>query len=157
MRKLLIVVLVSIGLIAWAQNPKKQAPIKPVEKLYNITFGAKGDTFTYINKQHVDSIIRMPIQLIDKAGERYTATAFDVIYAEWGVYEDSTGRDKIMTEYYTLNVNGSQLPSFFADNISSLAKAGDTLTIYRVFAENANASKTKKMVVEASAKKFIIK
>lgn len=146
-----------ISLAAWAQAPVRHAPIKPVEKQYEIILGNTGDTFSYIPAKQVDSFLRLPVHLKAKDGTLFSATAYEVLYSEWGLFEDTTGREKIMTEYYSMSVIGDTIPGFFRENLSALAKAGDTLTIYKVWAKKPNAPINNSIIMEASSKKFIIK
>ena len=150
-----------LGIIAagtlWVQaQATRKAPVQKNRIHYNIQLGKAPADFTFVSVRQFDSIIGLPLHLRDSTGNIYEATAFEVIYSEWGLFEDSTGRERIMTEYYNMNVLGSKMPGYFQKQLTGMAKVGDTLTFQNVWAEKKDATGTKTIVNEASSKKYII-
>lgn len=141
----------------WVQaQATRKAPVQKSKIHYNIRLGNTTADFTFISVRQFDSLISLPVYLKDSAGSFYESTAFEAIYSEWGLFEDSTGRERIMTEYYNMNVLGSVMPAYFRQQLSDMAKVGDTLTLQNVWAEKKDATGTKTIVNEASSKKYII-
>jgi hypothetical protein len=124
-------------IIAQAQQVQK-----PQKK--KVTF--KGKTYLHggaigngkISKRLFDSLLAYPPVAKDTGNTDRAVTQFTFSYAERGLYEDSTGRQRIMTEYYnTESING-RLPQEWISSIRAKSKAGDTVIIYDVMARYAD-------------------
>jgi hypothetical protein len=122
MRHIFLLGLGLVSMVALAQNATRKAPIKPVEKVYDISLGVPGVPYTHIPAKQLDSFLRLPVYLQDSLGNAMKATAFEVLYSEWGLYDDSTGRERIMMEYYSMSVLDSVVPEYFRENLVSRAK-----------------------------------
>ncbi len=122
-------------LVAQAQKPqqKKKVAFKGKTYLYG---GSVGNG--KISEKIFDSLIAYPPVAKDTNNVERHVTQFTFSYAERGLYEDSTGTMRIMTEYYnTESVNG-KLPEDWIANIRRRSKQGDTVIIYDVMARYAD-------------------
>lgn len=148
--------LIAAGTLLVQAQATRKPPVQKSRVHYNIQLGKAPSDFAFVSVRQFDSLISLPVYLKDSIGNFYEATAFEAIYAQWGLFEDSTGREKIMTEYYNMNVLGSVMPTYFRQQLSDMAKVGDTLTLQNVWTEKKDATGTKTIVNEASSKKYII-
>jgi len=131
--------LMSVGLVANAQNAKAPETSKA---LYTATLGENGyKNGSRVSVNKLDSLLALPIYLTDTAGNTYLSEGYEFLYAERGAYEDSTGKPVILTDYLSINVFGSTIPVFFADEIRTLYKAGDTLIYGHIMGKKLGAEK----------------
>src|SRR5690606_23156656 len=63
----------------------------------------------------------------DSLGRICSIVKFDFTFAERGLFEDSTGRLTIMTDYYATQSEDGKLPEFWVKELRERAKVGDTL------------------------------
>ncbi len=145
------------GGLFWAKaQERKETGKRAVEKLYTVHFGKDTASYTFLKKDQFDSITQLPLYLKDDKGVLLPVEAFDLLYSEWGLFEDNRGKEMIMTEYYRVSVQGSQIPDYFQKDMMSMAKPGDTLTVYGVWAANKDSTGKITMVKETLPKKLII-
>jgi hypothetical protein len=126
--------------VAQAQKPqqKKKVAFKGKTYLYGGSIG-NGK----ISKKMFDSLIAYPPVAKDTNSIERSVTQFNFSYAERGLYEDSTGTLRIMTEYYnTESVNG-KLPDDWVANMRTRSKGGDTVIIYDVMAKYSDSVNTR--------------
>ncbi len=107
-----------------------------------------------ISKAQFDSLILLPIEVIDSAGKKRKAINFTITYAERGLYEDSTGKRKIMADYYSIVAAGGTIPEQWLKGIVEITKHGDTATINNI--EFKCADSTKAPIYYAEPIKVII-
>ncbi len=62
----------------------------------------------------------------DTAQVQHPVHSFIFMYAERGVFEDSTGKLRIMSDNFSLQCDSGKLPEMWVKGISTKAKAGDT-------------------------------
>jgi hypothetical protein len=146
--------LLSTILISNGQNNK--APLKEEAKGFNIQFGNTTHDYTLVTKEQFKNLTKMPIYLKDDDGRLYLSKAFELLYAEWGLFEDSTGRDRVMVDYHPLSVVGSEIPEYFYEYINSIAKGGDTLSVFNVWSEKKDSQNTSTIAERVKVKKYII-
>lgn len=144
----------SSGMISNGQNKKDS--LKEDTKSFNIQFGNNANDYALVTKDQFKTLTKMPIYLKDENGNFYISKAFELLYAEWGVFEDSTGRDRIMVDYHPISVVGSQIPDYFFEYINSIAKGGDTLSIFNVWSEKKDKNGTNTIAERVKVKKYII-
>lgn len=137
MQKIFLFTIGFIALFAWHQaasqaNKNQTSPVVHIAKL-----GTNGYTSGKLSWRVVDSILQLKINVTDqKTGKTIPASAFAFYYAERGLFEDSTGRPKIMTEYYTLNLEGDSIPRYMTRGYKDKAKRGDTIKFYNILAKS---------------------
>lgn len=128
-----------IGIVANAQNAKAPEKNKTV---YTATLGENGYKHgSRVSVSQLDSLLALPIYLNDNEGNVFLSEGYEFLYAERGAYEDSTGKPVILTDYLSINVFGSTIPAFFADEIRTLYKAGDTLIYGHIIGKKTGAEK----------------
>lgn len=89
---------------------------------------ADGKTGTgAISKAAFDSLVAYPLIARDTQGREHKVLSYAFSYAERGLFEDSTGKLKIMTDYYATESEKGKLPEFWLKNIRERSKAGDTV------------------------------
>jgi hypothetical protein len=120
----------SVGiLVAQTQKPPKKVSFKGKSYLYGgMISGGK------ISKSVFDSLIAYPLVASDTANNMREVVRFMFTYAERGLYEDSTGRPRIMTEYYYTEGIKDKLPEDWVPVIRKRSKAGDTALFYDITA-----------------------
>lgn len=70
----------------------------------------------------------------DSLGRECAVHSFDLTFAERGIFEDSTGRLTIMTDYYTTKSEDGKLDSFWVKELQYRAKIGDTVYMDNIVA-----------------------
>lgn len=136
MRKVFIllgaIILVSSTKTLLSQANKSEG----ASKTYMSILGNNGYTSGKVSWTIVDSLLQLKVAVKDpQSGKIYPAVGFSFYYAERGLYEDSTGKPKILTEYYTLNLEGDSIPRFLNRGYQSKAKRGDTIKFYNILAK----------------------
>lgn len=128
-------------LFATAQN-RKPTTIQP-KQYKGKAYLADGQTFEgRIDKAKFDSLIQLPIVIIDTAGKIRKSINYTVTYAERGLFEDSTGKRKIMADYYSIVAAGGEIPEHWVKGILEITKHNDTAIINNIefnFADSAKA------------------
>lgn len=79
-----------------------------------------------ISKAAFDSLMAYPLIARDTQGREHKVISYSFSYAERGLFEDSTGKLKIMTDYYAIESERGTLPEFWLKNIKERSKGGDT-------------------------------
>ena len=93
----------------------------------NITSGT-------ISKKAFDSLIALPLIAKDTLGNERQVVDFVFSYAERGLYEDSTGRPMIVTDYLSVSCPGGRLPDEWVKMLHDRSKRGDTAYVDEVLA-----------------------
>lgn len=155
-KKVLGLAILVVCFFVFLHAQDRKAPRKKDLTAYHIQLGNRTEDTSFVTKSQFDSLIENAVYLRDSLGHYYIATAFEVIYSEWGIFEDHTGREKIMTEYYSSNVLGSELPDYFKEQLKSSAKLGDTLMIQNVWAEKKDETGTTTILKGVAPRKYII-
>ncbi|RYZ35757.1 MAG: hypothetical protein EOP49_33205 [Sphingobacteriales bacterium] len=113
------------------QAPRRPGnPNKIVHK--GKAFLANGQTSGTISKRAFDSVLAYGLFAKDSANNEHPVVQYTFTYAERGAYEDSTGRLKIMTEYYSMDSDKGKLPDFWVKSIKDRTKGGDTATFVEI-------------------------
>lgn len=144
--------LLCVGLVANAQNNQSS---KTKKNNYISTLGENGYTNgDRISVSMLDSVLSLPVCIYDSAGVKFDPIGYEFMYAERGVYEDSTGKPIVMTDYLTINVMGSTIPAFFKEDLKPIYKAGDTLIFWRVMGNKIGAEE--RVTIQSTPIKLII-
>lgn len=130
MRKYVLPVLV-VGVVfafsmARAQQQKQPQKKKIVHKGKAFLADGKTGAGTTVSKAAFDSLIAYPLIARDTQGIDHKVLNFSFSYAERGLFEDSTGKLKIMTDYYATESEKGKLPEFWLKSIRERSKGGDT-------------------------------
>lgn len=113
-------------MVAVSTAQKPQAPKKVVYK--GKAYLAGGNiSGGKISKKQFDSLIAFPLIAKDTTNADRSVSSFTFTYAERGVYEDSTGKPRIMADYYTTEGEQGKLPAGWVEQIRSRTKEGDTV------------------------------
>lgn len=113
-------------IVAVSTAQKPQAPKKVVYK--GKAYLAGGTIRSgKISKKQFDSLIALPLIAKDTTNAERSVSSFSFTYAERGVYEDSTGTPRIMTDYYATESEQGKLPVSWVTQIRSRTKEGDTV------------------------------
>ena len=129
MRKYVLPILVLGIVLAFSLVHAQQKPLKKKIVHKGKAFLADGKTgagTTVISKVAFDSLIAYPLIARDTLGRDHKVLNFSFSYAERGLFEDSTGKLKIMTDYYATESEQGKLPEFWLKNIRERSKGGDT-------------------------------
>lgn len=122
---------------------------KPVQGKPKVTF--KGTTYAdngaiaagKISVKDFERVLKSKLVSKDSAGRLNPVISFNFSYAERGVFEDSTGKMRIMTEYYAIQSELGELPDFFLNSIKGLAKHGDTIIYNEILTFFPDSAKTR--------------
>lgn len=87
-----------------------------------------------ISKRVFDSLISLPLVAKDTMGYERQVVDFVFSFAERGLYEDSTGRPMIVTDYLSVNCPGGKLPEEWIKMLHDRSKRGDTVYVDEVMA-----------------------
>ncbi len=87
-------------------------------------------------------MIAYPLIAKDTQGVEHRVINFSFGYAERGLFEDSTGKLKIMTDYYATESEQGKLPEFWIKNIRERSKAGDTAYFDLIMANYTDTGKS---------------
>ncbi len=128
-------------MVAQAQKPqpqKKKVTFKGKSYLYGGLIGSGK-----ISKKMFDSLIAYPLVTKDTNGNPRQVIQFMFSYSERGLYEDSTGKPRIMTDhYFTESVNG-KLPDDWIPNVRAYSKGGDTVLFYDIMSAYPDSLRTR--------------
>jgi hypothetical protein len=131
MKKYLGILLVSgltLTLFSFQQQKPKEQPKKKKIVFKGKTFLAGG---TYGNGtipvEKFESLMKLPLVSIDTANVTHPVIEYTFTYAERGAYEDSTGKLRIMTDYFTANSDNGLLPQYYLNSLNGRIKYGDTV------------------------------
>ncbi|WP_118975217.1 hypothetical protein [Taibaiella koreensis] len=131
---------ISLGVVAsTAQKPQ------PGKKTYKgKAFLAGGKIATgKISKKQFDSLIAYPLAGRDTANNERPVVSFMFTYAERAVYEDSTGRPRIMADYYGTESTRGKLTDDWVAQIRSRSKQGDTAFFFDIKGSYTDSSHTR--------------
>lgn len=144
MKKLLFPLLAIIGLstVVIAQDKQKKAPAKIV---YNGQAYLSGGKYANggIGKKALDSLIPLPLVVIDSLGKEHKTTSFKFNYGEIGAFEDEKGRLIFDTDWTAYPTEGAAINESLKKMLPE-TKWGDTLVIDEIFYE-ITTSKTKSL------------
>jgi len=125
------VVLIMAGVWAvQAQKPQERKKIVYKGKTY--LQDAQYAHNSRISKKAFDSLLAYGLVVRDSLNREYQAARYTFTYAERGVFEDSTGKLRIMTDYYSTESFAGKLPPEWLQPIRDRSKAGDTAFFFEV-------------------------
>jgi hypothetical protein len=124
-----------------------QVQKKPVEKKKIVH---KGKTYLFngmgngkISKKMFDSLLDYNLIARDTQNREHPVIQYTFTYAERGAYEDSTGKLRIMTDYYSMDSEKGKLPDYWARSIKERSKAGDTAMFFEVLSTYQDSLRTR--------------
>lgn len=125
-------------LIAHAQKPgeKKKIVYKGTSYLFGGQYGNGR-----ISKKAFDSLIGYGLVAKDTSGQLHPVSRFTFVYAERGAYEDSTGKLRIMADYYSVESDAGKLPEFWIKSLKERTKRGDTAFFSEIWAPYTDSAK----------------
>lgn len=101
---------------------------------YQLVFGSKGADIKTIKAAQADSLLKEHLFIKDAKTNKLTPVlGFELLYAERGLFEDSTGRPIIITEYYQTQSASDTVAAYFLRSLNEMYKAGDTIKIQNIF------------------------
>lgn len=111
------------------QQQKKKVTFRGISYLYGglITSGQ-------ISKKMFDSLIAYPLVAKDSTMQDQPVLQFHFSYSERGVYEDSTGTPRIMTDHYHTESVKGKIPDDWVMSMRNRSKRGDTAIFYDILA-----------------------
>ncbi len=77
----------------------------------------------------------------DTAEVNHPVHAFIFMYAERGVFEDSTGKLRIMSDNFSLPCDDGKLPDYWVKGIKEKSKAGDTVLYSNILSSYDDSGK----------------
>ena len=134
---------VFIGLVSFVFVTQAQQA-KPAKKVVykGTTFLNDGATTNgKISKANFDAMLDKNLVAKDSNSVSHPVNFFVFMYAERGLFEDSTGKLKIMTDNYSLQCDNGKLPADWIKNIRQRSKAGDTAYFNNIRASYDQAGK----------------
>ncbi len=144
----IIIALAGAFSLAQAQQRKAQPSLQKAEPPKKITHKGKaflsdGKTSSgTINKRVFDSLIAYPLVAKDTLGREHQVIGYTFSYSERGLYEDSTGKLRIMADFYSTASENGKLPDFWLQNIRERSKGGDTAYFDQVISKYADTGKS---------------
>lgn len=124
-----------------AQN-RGQQPAKKKVVFQGKTFLSGGQFGTgKISKKMFDSLLGYGLVAKDTQNVLRPVISFTFSYAERGVYEDSTGKPGIMTDYYSVESHNGRIPETWLKNLRERSKRGDTATFNEVLASYQDSTR----------------
>lgn len=101
---------------------------------YQLVFGEKGASIKTVKAEKADSLLKQHLFIKDTKGNKVLPVlGFELLYAERGLFEDSTGRPIIVTEYYQTQSASDTVAAYFLRSLQDMYKAGDTIKIQNIF------------------------
>lgn len=135
-----VMVLSIAGAFTLAQAQQQQPKKKPVHK--GKAFLADGKTNSGgISKAAFDSLMAYPLIAKDTLGREHKVLGYTFSYAERGLFEDSTGKLKIMTDYYGTETEKGLLPDYWLKTMRDRTKGGDTAYFDLIIANYTDTGK----------------
>ncbi len=87
----------------------------------------------YISKADFDKLMLQPFWVKDStSGKVYPVAGFSFTYAERGLYEDTTGKPLVITDYAGTESTSQLLPEYYTRELLNRSKSGDTAVISNV-------------------------
>lgn len=96
-----------------------------------------------ISKRLFDSLINFNLMSRDTQNREHPVVQYTFTYAERGIFEDSTGKLKIMTDYYSVESDKGKLPEYWLRNIRERSKEGDTAMFFEVLSTYGDSLRTR--------------
>lgn len=158
MKKNIISLFVVGSLLTIGYQVGAQSAAKPKKIIYSGT-AFLNDGVTHqgeILKSTFDSLIMKPIVVIDSNGNASKIISFDFYYAERNLYEDSTGKPIILTDYSNEFCSGNMISKSLKDNLLTMTKWGDTAYIENVIYEYTDPKTKKVQSTHAKPIKLVI-
>lgn len=112
-----------IAILGHAQNDKNKKNVYKGKTLWSDGVTGTGK----ISKQLFDSMLDQRLVALDSAGNKHPVLFHLFMYAERGLFEDSMGKLRIMTDHYILQCDNGKLPQDWVTNLRQRSKAGDTV------------------------------
>jgi hypothetical protein len=132
-----------IGLISatwWMSQAQSQKgnPTKPPKTVFKGKTFLSGGTISSgkISKKMFDSLIALPLYSQDTAGNLNRVNEFTFTYAERGIFEDSTGKERIMTDYFNQYCEKGVLPEDWLRYVRERSKFGDSAIFQNIISNN---------------------
>lgn len=116
--------MMSLVLITKAQQPKAKEKKVVYKGNAYLSDGQTGNG--KIKKADFDAMLDKGLIAKDSADRPHPVGSFVFMYAERGLFEDSTGKLRIMSDNYSLQCDDGRLPADWVKNIRERSKAGDT-------------------------------
>lgn len=137
----LIMTGVTFGTLAFQVQKKPVEQKKIVHKGKTYLFNGIGNG--KISKKLLDSLLNYNLIARDTQNREHPVIQFTFTYAERGAYEDSTGKLRIMTDYYSIESEKGKLPDFWMRNLRERSKAGDTAIFSEVLSTYQDSLRTR--------------
>lgn len=96
-----------------------------------------------ISKQVFDSLLQYTLIAKDSQNREHPVLQYTFTYAERGVYEDSTGQMRIMTDYNSIESDNGKLPGYWITNLKKISKAGDTAIFSEIISTYGDPKRTR--------------
>jgi hypothetical protein len=91
-----------------------------------------------MNKNDFDRISSQSFCAKDSANAIYKISAFDITFAERGLYQDSTGLPIVVTDYSSAHCTGDTIPKFWINAFKERSYKGDTIFFDNIIARGAD-------------------
>jgi hypothetical protein len=96
-----------------------------------------------ISKRAFDSLLNFSLIARDSQNKEHLVSQYVFTYAERAVYEDSTGKLQIMTDYYSIESDKGKLPEYWLRSLKERTKAGDTAIYSEIISNYSDTQRTK--------------
>ncbi len=103
---------------------------------YYTTYFGCTDTFATITKAKFLNMLNKPICVKDQNNKTYPITKFQILYAERGLYLDSTDAPIIVTDYTEEVFQGDSLTTLWKRILQERLFKGDTIMFEKVTVSN---------------------
>ncbi len=124
-----------------AQNGSQPGSKKVVHK--GKAYLSDGTGNGKISKRKFDSLMSSTLIARDTQNKEHQVLQFTFTYAERAVYEDSTGREQIMTDYNSIGSDRGKLPDYWVRLLKKRSKAGDTAIFSEIISSYSDSQRTR--------------
>lgn len=99
---------------------------------YKTFFGCSPEGNGIMSAEKFITLMEYPLCAKDSVGNRFKVSSFEIVYAETGLYQDSTGLPIIITDNSFAAFNGDSLSFNWKKNFKERLYKGDTVHVSQV-------------------------
>lgn len=147
--KILILLIMSFGIIAWAKSNGQHSQKEPTEPALNqpkLYFYDDTPTSGMVHRDRLLNALKHPLVVKDQEGKTYPVVFYQYLYARLDIFEDEYGAVILVPEYFNTYSKDGLLPPYHLEQFDQFAGFGDTLIIEDVRFLMADSSLSKQTI-----------
>jgi hypothetical protein len=116
------------------------SPALKIVYRYNAFLACEKTDSISITKADFEKLVSSKLCAHDSANNVFPVASFEIIYAERGLFEDSTGLPIVFTDYSNQTCKGDSIPMKWQNDFKERGYKGDTVFFDRIIVTDKNKS-----------------